>query len=319
MAQGESVSIAGFGTFSVKDRAARQGRNPQTGEAISSQVIAVDPDISDRVRQLGSHDADSFSALVIQGALHALSDKDNPLRFTFFAAAMRILFEHLMDELAPRDDVRACDWFRPETDDARPTRRQRIKFAIQGGLANRIVEEELRFESEPLKSALLSAIDRLSRHVHVREDTVVTDRAEQDCLALSTVEAMEEFLATAQHCRNAVLAPIADALDRPAVHALVSETIQALDELASHHSIGLIDVGEIEVARLGHQTVTYRVIGSIDVDLQWGSGSDLRRGDGAELSESFPFSCELTLPICQPWDLSLARTECDVDTREWYC
>ncbi len=32
--KGEQVSIIGFGTFSVKERAARTGRNPQTGEAI---------------------------------------------------------------------------------------------------------------------------------------------------------------------------------------------------------------------------------------------------------------------------------------------
>ena len=31
---GESVSLVGFGTFSVKARAARTGRNPQTGAAI---------------------------------------------------------------------------------------------------------------------------------------------------------------------------------------------------------------------------------------------------------------------------------------------
>jgi DNA-binding protein HU-beta len=32
--QGDTVSIIGFGTFSVKERAARTGRNPQTGAAI---------------------------------------------------------------------------------------------------------------------------------------------------------------------------------------------------------------------------------------------------------------------------------------------
>jgi DNA-binding protein HU-beta len=32
---GDTVSIIGFGTFSVKERAARTGRNPQTGEAIA--------------------------------------------------------------------------------------------------------------------------------------------------------------------------------------------------------------------------------------------------------------------------------------------
>jgi len=31
---GDTVSILGFGTFSVKERAARTGRNPQTGAAI---------------------------------------------------------------------------------------------------------------------------------------------------------------------------------------------------------------------------------------------------------------------------------------------
>jgi len=32
--KGEKVTIVGFGTFSVTNRAARKGRNPQTGEEI---------------------------------------------------------------------------------------------------------------------------------------------------------------------------------------------------------------------------------------------------------------------------------------------
>jgi DNA-binding protein HU-beta len=32
--QGESVSVIGFGTFSIKKREARKGRNPQTGQEI---------------------------------------------------------------------------------------------------------------------------------------------------------------------------------------------------------------------------------------------------------------------------------------------
>ena len=35
LARGETVAIAGFGTFTTKSRAARQGRNPRTGEAIT--------------------------------------------------------------------------------------------------------------------------------------------------------------------------------------------------------------------------------------------------------------------------------------------
>jgi DNA-binding protein HU-beta len=32
--EGDQVSLVGFGTFSVKERSARTGRNPQTGAAI---------------------------------------------------------------------------------------------------------------------------------------------------------------------------------------------------------------------------------------------------------------------------------------------
>src|SRR4051812_21788447 len=34
LSKGEKIDLRGFGTFSVRDSAARTGRNPQTGEAI---------------------------------------------------------------------------------------------------------------------------------------------------------------------------------------------------------------------------------------------------------------------------------------------
>ena len=34
LAKGDQVSLIGFGTFLVRERAARQGRNPATGETI---------------------------------------------------------------------------------------------------------------------------------------------------------------------------------------------------------------------------------------------------------------------------------------------
>ena len=38
---GDSVSLVGFGTFSVRERAARDGRNPQTGETIKIAAAKV--------------------------------------------------------------------------------------------------------------------------------------------------------------------------------------------------------------------------------------------------------------------------------------
>ena len=38
---GDAVSLVGFGTFSVRHRAAREGRNPQTGEAMHIAATKV--------------------------------------------------------------------------------------------------------------------------------------------------------------------------------------------------------------------------------------------------------------------------------------
>lgn len=46
LAKGDKVQLIGFGTFEVRERAARKGRNPQTGDEIeipASKVPAFKP------------------------------------------------------------------------------------------------------------------------------------------------------------------------------------------------------------------------------------------------------------------------------------
>ncbi|BBA34541.1 DNA-binding protein HU-beta [Methylocaldum marinum] len=38
---GETVSLVGFGSFGVKERAERQGRNPQTGNTITIKAAKI--------------------------------------------------------------------------------------------------------------------------------------------------------------------------------------------------------------------------------------------------------------------------------------
>lgn len=41
LAGGESVQVVGFGTFEIRERAEKQGRNPKTGEAITVPAAKV--------------------------------------------------------------------------------------------------------------------------------------------------------------------------------------------------------------------------------------------------------------------------------------
>lgn len=46
VARGQDVSLIGFGTFSVRERAARTGKNPRTGEPLAieaSKTVAFKP------------------------------------------------------------------------------------------------------------------------------------------------------------------------------------------------------------------------------------------------------------------------------------
>lgn len=54
LASGDKLTLVGFGTFSVSKRAARKGRNPQTGKEINipaKNVVKFKPgkDLSERV------------------------------------------------------------------------------------------------------------------------------------------------------------------------------------------------------------------------------------------------------------------------------
>ena len=41
LGKGDSVALVGFGTFAVKERAERKGRNPQSGEEITIKAAKI--------------------------------------------------------------------------------------------------------------------------------------------------------------------------------------------------------------------------------------------------------------------------------------
>lgn len=261
---------------------------------------------------------DQFSGQAIDGALRALADLENPLRLNFFSTGMRILFEHLMNVFSPEAEVVKASWFKPMRDDRKPSLGQRVSFAIHGGLSEEFVKEKLNVDLPPLRKRLTSAYGELSKHVHGNENTIIFDRGKQDVVAESTAVSMGAFLDALRECREAVLKPIAEALDSTAVDTLLSDAMLEVDELATHFSVDELYVDSIIVSTIGADTITYLVEGSVEVTLQWGSNSDLRRGDGAESSQSFPFHCEFQLSLDDPWDLDDAKLTYGVDVSRWH-
>jgi hypothetical protein len=137
-------------------------------------------------------------------------------------------------------------------------------------------------------------------------------------VASGAIEALGNFLDTYHECRTTILDAIQQELDDAAVDALLTDTIQEVDELATHHSVEEVYVGDTSVRSIGAHFITYRATGTIAISLQWGSNSDLRRGDGAEADLSFPFHCNIEVSLDDPLNISFGDTDYAVDVSSWH-
>jgi hypothetical protein len=293
------------------------GRRDHKGEKVS--VESTDrKTAASRIAGVAPKAPDEFTRASLIAAARVLGDQQNQLRLNLCCAAIRMLFEHVMGTLAPSAEVEACSWYERPADRDKPVRAQRIQYWMQGGLTDTFLKTELGIDPSALRKRLLEAFNNLSKHVHGRADTVIYDDVVVEAEADKVADAVEDLLTAYRDCRAALIDPLLGALDEGAVDSLMEETIQSVDEIATHHSIEEIYVGKTEVEAITSSVVRYRASGSIYVTLQWGSNSDLRRGDGAELNQSFPFSCLFEVPIDEPHDLSCAEIVSGVDTSSWW-
>jgi hypothetical protein len=260
-----------------------------------------------------------FELELYKAAHQNLADQNNPLRLSNFAYAMRELVRHLLERLAPSDSVVACEWYRNQT--SKPngvTRRQRAYFSVQGGLSDDYVCNVLSLETADIHQAVVQAIDRLSKFTHIEPEVFSIDQGRIDELATQTEQAVADLLSTISECRNQIISALWHQIDEAVVLETIRETIGAIDEIATHHSIDEVYVDKILVAKITHDRVMFLATGTIGAELQWGSNSDIRNDMGAVMSESFPFECSLFSWVSEPDELEVEDDSLLVDTSKWY-
>lgn len=259
-----------------------------------------------------------FTRDAMLGAALILDTRENPLRLNLFASAIRIFLDHMMDALAPQEEVEACRWFEPVEGQDRPTRNARLTYALIGGFTAAQVEELTGIETKSLIRTVIAAYGKLNKHVHGREDTVVRDVVEQDAIAEDILYALAELLEAYRDYRSEIVGAIADSLQSEAVEKFTTDTVDGVDILAAHHTIDWVGIDDRTVVAITATDVEYEIAGSIGVTLLYGSGSDRAKGDGAEMSDQFPISMRFKVPIEAPHDLSQAEITSGVDTTSWF-
>lgn len=260
-----------------------------------------------------------FHAALFDATLQSLRDTGNPLHATNFSNGFRELTRNVLDSLAPKEQLQASPWFKPDpTSRDGFTRRHRIQYIIHGGLSTEFAKEELGIDVDGEAKSLLDAVDKLSKFVHVNEDTFDVDPAQLTEISEGAIGALADLMDCADTCRRNLCDHLEARVHKALLREILRETIDDIDSIATHHTVEDISVEEVNVVSLNGTRLTLAVSGYVEVELQWGSGGDLRRGDGAIADESFPLTCEFSSSVKAPDKFELTPDSLKVDNDSWF-
>lgn len=260
---------------------------------------------------------DGFLDRMLTGALRSARDDGNPIRGNQFAAASREVATHLLHTMAPDEQVRACAWFVQAKDTPTVTRAQRAVFVAHGGLTPEYVEKTFGLASAGFVQPLIEAMNELHKRTHFREETILAEDEAIRWLAAEIFNTVENLLETADECRSEIIRELREHIDRQLLERLIGEAIDDLDILSGNTQVEGQEATEIEVTEISAANIRFQIEGTVYVTLQWGSGSDFRNGDGASMSEEFPFSAKVSTLTANPSEFEEV-VDLNVDTEGWY-
>lgn len=245
-------------------------------------------------REIRNYLVGTFEGQLFSATLQQVERHDDPLRANNFAYALRELSRHVLKRLGPDDEVREAPWFKqdPNTDF---TRAQRMKFAIQGHLEDEFLKSVLDIDYQDEAKALRGAIDELSKFTHVEPHTFNVAPEVVAELTHGALTALANLFRAMFDCRERVLNSVEEKIDSAVVSHVIEETLEGFYDYATHYTTDEIYIESLELSEFNGDEIIGSVSGSVSVILQYGSASDLRRGDGMETDASANFTCQVRI------------------------
>lgn len=270
-------------------------------------------DFDDDYERLSARLPSDAMRTILLGAKYMGHDSKNPIRGNAFGSAMRELITQLLHDLAPDGQVTACAWFTKETEDGRPTRAQRQRYVVQGGLSDEYVLETLGLALEDIRKELRDAFVALNRATHVRDGSIIVKDDEVAALVDQSLSVANTLFDTVNDCRSQLLSAVADAVSDAVTEEMISRTIEEIDEKAQDYEIDYVLIEGTEATRIDASHVYFQVTGSIHANLNYGPDDDR-----ATIEHEFPFECELVAPVADPRGFYPEQTAIKVDHGGWY-
>lgn len=271
-----------------------------------------------KIKQLLTSD---FELDLFDAALASLNDKHNNLRYNNFAYSIRELSRHFLYNLSPEQNIRNCSWYTEETEDGKPSRTQRIKYAIQGGIDDKTLKK-WGFNIEELKQTIReikASIDSLSKYTHINPEVFNLADSEIEQKSRETLSSFESFVKMIESYRTELKNFLDGHIEEHMIMSVVTNSFINVDSLAPHYSLNYSEVTDYHISEINDHEIIVSVSGDLYVTLEYGSNQERREGDGLDLDEDFPFETKIRYEIDDNFPSSEYEVDdFDVDTSEWY-
>jgi hypothetical protein len=255
-----------------------------------------------------------FQRDIFAAALKSFEQLDNPLRVNNFATGLRELSRILLAELAPNESVRACVWYTEALNKDGAvviTRAQRVQYAVQAGLPEDFVKNTLQVDVKATIDEFTQLIKHFNELTHITESAFGTSKTAAKALANQSLEFFISLFETIDECRQQVLTELESHANDAITEELMSTSVEALDEIATHHTVNGAGIEHLRIVQMDSETLVFKAKGFVDCELQYGSDGDFSRGDGVRHDDSYPLSCELVADISTPLKLEVQNLHVD--------
>jgi hypothetical protein len=253
-------------------------------------------ELTHRVR--GRFKLDSQRVL-FDAAVKSFDHEDSPLRLKNFASALRESARNWLEQLAPKEKIRACEWFEQDTDlreEDGVTRAQRAKYAVQGELHDEVVLDYLQIDVQSTVKEYLTLIDELSNYG--RFDTPAKTAELEAIRALETFDQLSELIQE-RHASLLSSAAVA-ALDAASLDcqlydevdgALFVEVGEELDRPSTHVTSDDLELDSLSIVSLAPDRILYQGRGRVYARLQYGPVSVVALDIDEPVHDIYPFEC----------------------------
>ncbi|BCW89970.1 hypothetical protein sos41_31380 [Alphaproteobacteria bacterium SO-S41] len=240
---------------------------------------------------LDEHLIDEFSKELLDEAIRILGDQSYKYRLHIFATLVRETITHTLHELAPTAAVEACPWFKQAEDTHGPTREQRLRYAMQGGMTDDFVDG-LPTDLEDERRDLLKAFSSLNKHTHLRPGRLVEDQTEMDRYAQDTFKALLDFLLAARTFRTTLSDYLEGAVAESLTHHTFEKHLDELAEISGGYEVNGVWPDNLVVEAIGPTEIVMKVESEVDVTLHYGG-----RGDSTSMNDSYPFTATILVRV----------------------